>query len=196
MSKLYQKDIISLVPDNSRVLDLGCAKGDLLYNLKKFKHIHAVGVDISTENVCQSISKGISTIQGNIDEGLSFYDDKSFDVVILSQTLQVVRNPLKLLQELLRIGKMAIIIVPNFGHWRLRSQIFFKGRMPKNKTLQYEWYNTPNIHLASIKDFEDLFAKNDINILEKKLYLSNGSPLKWHWAGNLLSEIALFVIKK
>ncbi len=196
MFKAYQKDIVDLVPEGSRVLDLGCGEGNLLYTLKKFKNIQAVGVDICQDNVTRSVVKGIATIQGDIDVGLAFYADQSFNVVILSQTLQVVRRPIDVLKEMVRVGQTAIVSVPNFGHWPLRVQIFFKGHMPKNKTLGYEWYDTPNIHLASMKDVQDVFAMNQIKVLERRLYASSGRKLRCGWRGNLFAETALFVIQR
>jgi methionine biosynthesis protein MetW len=198
MFKRYVQDIMEMIPEGSRILDLGCGRGELLHTLKVTKDVQSVGMDISQENVVASIAQGISTIQGDIDAGLPAFPDKSFDYVILSQTLQVVRKPAKVLQEMVRVGQKAIVSVPNFGHWSLRAQILFKGRMPKNRTLGYEWYDTPNIHLASMKDVQILCEEQKIQVLERKLYRSSGKPVCpiSLALGNLMAETAVFVIQK
>lgn len=198
MFKPYVRDIIEMIPEGSRVLDLGCGHGELLHTLKLTKKVRAVGMDILEDNVVASIAQGISTVQGDMDEGLSAFPDKSFDYVIMSQTLQVVKKPADVLQEIVRVGERAIVSVPNFGHWWLRAQIFFRGRMPKNRTLGYEWHNTPNIHLASIKDVEVLCEDLGIDVLEKNLYRSSGSQmgLEGFLVGNILAETGVLLIQK
>ena len=192
----YQKDIINLVPSFGKVLDLGCGSGELLSFLKKEKNIQGVGLDISEKKVIASLSKGVSTIQADINSGLSFYPDQFFDIVILNQTLQVVQNSLSVLKETVRIGKKTIIVMANFGHFSLRQQIFFKGRMPKNKILGHEWYNTPNIRLTSLHDMEDIFKNHNISVLKKIIYGKNGKKIPFHFLSNLLAEQFLFMIQE
>ncbi len=190
--------ISSLVEENSSVLDLGCGDGTLLLKLKKEKNIIARGVDISEENIIACITKGISVFQGNLDEGLADYADKSFDYVVLSQTLQVVKKPRMILNEALRVGKKAIISIPNFGYYKIRLQILFKGKMPKLEFLPYEWYETPNIRLMTLKDIKDLFIKDNIKV-EKEIHAVFSNGISRYFANilpNLFAQTSVFLISK
>ena len=190
--------IAQYIESNSKILDLGCGEGYLLKLLKDTKNIQGLGIEINQENVITSISKGLSVIQGNIDEGLKQFGDKSYDYVVLDTTLQNTNNPYYVIQEMLRVGKKCIISFPNFAYWRIRLYLMLKGRMPKSKVLPFEWYNTPNIHLLTIKDFFDLIKKENIQIIDK-IYstraeerngiLSNLFP-------NFFAQEAIFVISK
>lgn len=189
--------IAGLIPPKSKVLDLGCGKGELLEALIREKGIIGHGIDINEENIIDCIKKGVSVFQGNIDEGLLEYKDKSYDYVILSQTVQVVHKPLFVINEMLRVGNKGIICFPNFAHWKIRCQLFFRGQMPKTTALPFEWYDTPNIHHLTIKDFKGACRKHAIKILTE-IPLSGSqqhSALPYRWFSNLLAEDALFVIQ-
>ena len=193
-------EIISdFVKENTSVLDLGCGDGSLLKKLKDEKHIIAKGVDISEKNIVTCIVKGISVFQGNLDEGLMDYADQSFDYVILSQTLQVVHKPRMILNEALRVGKVAIVSIPNFGYWHIRTKLFLSGKMPRLKFLPFEWYDTPNIRLMTVKDFRGLCEKDNI-IIEKEAHISLDEDKKDNWLmrkwPNLFAQASVFVITK
>ena len=150
------KIIASLLPNNSRVLDVGCGDGTLMNFLSNEKNIDVRGLELNEKNVEICISKGLSVIEGNAETELGQFPNKSFDFVILSQTLQAFYNPVTVLDHLLRIGKASIVSIPNFGYWRVRSSLLFKGRMPETISLPYKWFDTPNLHMCTIKDFYEL----------------------------------------
>jgi len=190
--------ITSLVDKKMRVLDVGCGNGELLQSLKTKNDVIGQGLELKQERVNQCVAKGLSAIQGDADKDLSLYPDQSFDCVILSQTIQATSDPKLILKELIRIGKKAIVSIPNFGFWKVRLSLGINGRMPRTKKLIYNWYDTPNIHLCTILDFINLC--NELNIqIEKTITLSsdnnksyNGLPNK---LSNLFSEEAIFLIK-
>ena len=190
--------ITSLVDKKIRVLDVGCGNGELLQSLKTKNDVIGQGLELKQERVNQCVEKGLSAIQGDADKDLSLYPDQSFDCVILSQTIQATGDPKLILKELIRIGKKAIVSIPNFGYWKVRLSLGINGRMPRTKKLIYNWYDTPNIHLCTILDFINLC--NELNIqIEKTITLSsnnnksyNGLPNK---LSNLFSEEAIFLIK-
>lgn len=160
-------DIISQwVSANARVLDLGCGDGRLLKKLSD-KGCHTLGIEINPEKFNHCLKLGLNVIEQNMDEGLENFPDASFDVVILSQTLQALHHPDKVLEETLRIGKEAIVAFPNFGNWRARFYLGIKGKMPVSKFMPHNWYDTPNIHFCTIKDFEQLCRERNIKILDK-----------------------------
>ena len=169
--------IVQVVDSGSRVLDLGCGDGELLNRLIREKQVHGRGVELEEEMILRCISKGISVFQGNLDEGLKDYATKSYDFVVLNQTLQVIRNPVLVLEEMLRVGKKAIVSFPNFGYYATRLQLLFNGRMPLNHQLPYEWYRTPNIHLCTHRDFVMLCKNLEIGILSE-IALINERRLK------------------
>jgi methionine biosynthesis protein MetW len=189
--------IAELINDKSSVLDLGCGDGDLLHKLVTEKSVKGHGVELHHDYLYKSIEKGVPVIQADLDEGLNDYPDNSFDYVVLSQTIQVVHRPDEILLEMLRVGKTGIVSVINFGYWKVRRDLLFGGRMPKNKVLPFEWYNTPNIHLSTIKDFQDfcqnegITIKRQINLIREKRrhFLVNQIP-------NLFADLAIFVIEK
>jgi len=189
--------IARLVPEGKDVLDLGCGDGFLLEKLQNEKNVKGKGIEISEVGVKQCIRRGLTVLQGDIDDGLTDYPDKSFDIVILNQTLQAVKKPDLVLFEMLRVGEKGIVGLPNFGYWKLRASLLLKGKMPKTKVLPYEWYNTPNIHLCTIKDFNAFCRVNGIKI-EKRIFLSTerGGRIFRGSAPNLFAENAIFIISR
>ncbi len=156
--------IADLLPENVRVLDVGCGDGSLMSHLIKEKNIEVRGLELKKENVTKCIYKGLPVIEGNAETELHQFPDQSFDFVILSQTLQAFYNPEKVLKDLLRIGKSVIISIPNFGYWKVRTSLLLFGKMPVTKTLPNTWYNTPNLHMCTIKDLFDFCLKKNIKI--------------------------------
>jgi methionine biosynthesis protein MetW len=191
------KHIAGAVEKDSRVLDLGCGTGGLIRMLKDIKNVEARGIEINRDKIKKCIEHGLSVLHGDLDEGLRHYKDKSFDYVIFNQTIQVVKNSLLVLKEALRVGKKVIVSFPNFGHWQIRFKYFFSGRMPKSHALPYEWYNTPNIRLLTIRDFVDVCKKNHISVLARLNYVNkNGRSHKVHFWPNLLATNSIFIVKQ
>lgn len=164
--------ISDMISSGSTVLDVGCGDGTLMKMLQD-KKIYVTGIDIDQDNIIKCLEKGLSVIQGDIDEGLQGYPDKSYDYVVLNQTLQSTEKPDFVIQEMLRVGKKVVVSFPNFAYWKVRFYLMFNGKMPKSKILPFEWYNTPNIHLLTIKDFYDFAKKYNFKI-EKKLCMTRG----------------------
>ena len=193
------KVIADLLPNNTRVLDVGCGDGSLMNFLVKEKNIETRGLELDQNNVQECIYKGLTVIQGNAETELHQFPNKSFDYVVLSQTLQAFYNPEKVLKELLRIGKSVVISIPNFGYWKVRFHLLFKGTMPITKTLPDEWYNTPNLHMCTIKDFFHFVKSKDIKIF-KSLALNNlnKSIINESNLGvkNLFADLGIFLIEK
>ena len=193
------KIISQLIDENSQVLDVGCGDGILMDYLIKEKKVNIRGIEISKTKVQNCIAKGLTIIEGNAEEDLQQFPNKSFDYVILSQTLQAFLNPEKVINELLRIGKQAIVTIPNFGYWKIRLHLLLKGTMPVTRTLPDEWYNTPNIHLCTIKDFV-FFSKAKNFKLSKSIALRDNKPsnIKNSNLGikNLSSNLGIFLIEK
>lgn len=161
------RDIIARwIPEGSRVLDLGCGRCELLEELVQRKNVAGMGVDINGESLIRGIELGIPVYQGDLDDGLSDFPDASRDYVILNQTLQVVKNPPLVIREMLRIGRYGIVGFPNFGHWPLRLGLMLRGKAPKSPALPFEWYDTPNIRVLTIKDFKSFCAEEGIRIVE------------------------------
>lgn len=180
-----------IIAPGSKVLDLGCGDGELLAWLKRRKRVEARGVEISGEMVRRAISRGVPVYQGDIEEALADYPDAIFDYVILSQTLQEARAPLKILREMLRVGKRAVVAFPNFGHWRVRVAHLWTGRAPQTKLFPYEWYDSPNIHFLTIIDFEMLVEKEGFRI-DRRFFLADGRRVSV--APNLMAEAAVYEI--
>lgn len=191
--------IADLVPKHSKVLDVGCGGGELLAWLTEYKNVDARGIELSQNGVNASIARGLSVIQGDADTDLREYPDKMYDCVVLSQTLQTMRDPKAVLENLVRIGKTAIVSVPNFGYWKNRLYLLMFGRMPVTRTLSYEWYDTPNIHFCTLSDFVSLCEDMHISI-DKRVYVDkNGTP--GHFNGkaffaNVFGEQGIFLIHK
>ena len=162
------------IPKNSEVLDLGCGDGSLLASLKNKLNVSGYGVDISEKKIQLSLSKGLNVIEQDIDEGLDNFKDASFDIVIMSQSIQALKKPENALKEIVRIGKECIVSIPNFANLKCRAQLALTGKMPVSNALPYDWYSTPNLHLCSLKDFESLCKKLNIRVIDRKLSDSNG----------------------
>jgi methionine biosynthesis protein MetW len=186
--------VAALVPPESRVLDLGCGDGALLEHLMRERGCVGVGVEIRAEEVLACIERGVPVIEADIDEGLADFEDGSFDLVVLSQTLQATRHPLLVLREVMRVGRRGLVSIPNFGHWRLRADLFFRGRMPSSGALPHTWYDTPNIHLATIADFEQLLAAERIGILSRVLLRLGGRPARGAPLPNLTAAGAVYLL--
>jgi len=193
------KVIADLIEKDKKVLDVGCADGILMKFLKDNKNTNIRGLEISKEKVQECIAKGLTVIEGNAEKDLKQFPDKSFDYVILSQTLQAFLNPELVLNELLRVGKKAIITIPNFGYWKVRLHLLLKGTMPITKTLPDEWYDTPNLHMCTIKDFVHFVKSRNIKIFKSialnKLNVSliNERNLE---IKNLSADLGIFLIEK
>lgn len=185
--------VASFVEPRTKVLDLGCGDGSLLKLLVEKKQVIGRGVEILDEGVRQCIGKGLTVTHGDLDEGLGDYPDGSFDYVILSQTLQTVHKPNLVIQEMFRVGRIGIVTFPNFGYWKIRWQILTTGRMPKTDYLPYEWYDTPNIHLMTVRDFLD-FCQTHSLAIEKACYVTDGRQVKMR--PDLLAKVAIFVLRK
>ncbi len=197
MKKEFQ--IISeLIEDNTRVLDVGCGDGTLMKFLKDNKNVDTRGLEISKNNVQSCISKGLSIIEGNAEKDLHQFSNLSFDYVVLSQTLQAFYNPEQVIDNLLRVANKAIVTIPNFGYWKVRIHLLLKGTMPVTENLPNEWYNTPNLHMCSIKDFFNFCNKRKIELYKsialngEKTSIINKKNINLK---NLSSELGIFLIK-
>ena len=191
MSAQFRQDfavIANWSPFGAKVLDLGCEDGSLLKFLEGSLEVKGYGIEKDDAHWLNTLKQGLNVIQMDLEAGLSGFESQSFDVVVLSQTLQAMHNTEKIVHEMLRVGKEAIVTFPNFGYWRYRIQLI-QGQMPVSKTLPYEWYNTPNIHLCTIKDFDEFCVKNKIGVKER-LILTHSKPI--HLMPNLMGALAMY----
>jgi methionine biosynthesis protein MetW len=190
--------IADMIEPNARVLDIGCGDGTLLEHLKQTRGVDGRGIELSQQNVNHCVARGLSVLQGDADTDLAEYPSQAFDVVILSQTIQATRAPAKVLDDLLRIGRHTIVSFPNFGHWRVRLSLLLNGRMPRTQALDYPWYETPNIHLCTIRDFTEM-AKDAGAQIERALALNTSGTRPIHADApgpNLFAEGAIFLMNR
>lgn len=187
------------IEPGSRILDLGCGNGTLLKHLRDTKNVNGYGVEIEQTNIVKCIESGINVIHSDLDEGINnYFDADSFDYIVMTQTLQAIRHPEKLLDEMLRVSSDAIITFPNMGYWSNRFQLAIGGHMPVTKTLPNNWYNTPNIHLCTLQDFENLCKEHSIRIIKRQVVDSRHKQGNWlpKLFPNLFGEIAIYHITK
>lgn len=191
--------IAQFVPEGATVLDVGCGNGELLAELVEKKSVKGRGIELQPDRVSECIAKGLAVVQGNAETDLAYYLSDSFDVVILSRTLQAMHDPVAVLNHIIRIGRRAIVAIPNFGFWKNRYYLGLVGRMPVTKTLTYAWYNTPNIHFCTIRDFEVLCKEQEISIMGRHFVNREGCSSLFQQGTalpNLLSEQGIFVLEK
>lgn len=190
--------ITDMIQQGAKVLDLGCGNGNLLAKLIEEKQVQGLGIEINQDSAISAMEKGLSVIQGDIDEGLKGFRDKEFDWVILNQTLQSTEKPDYVIEEMLRVGKKAVVSFPNFAYWKVRFYLFFNGHMPKSKSLPFEWYDTPNIHLLTVNDFYEFCNKRNIKFL-KSVFMVNSEAKNnsfMRFFGSFFAEEVIFVISK
>lgn len=190
--KATMQALAALVPEGSRVLDLGCGDGALLQFLARERRASGYGIEIDDAGVLASVRNGVNVLQSDLERGLAGFDDAAFDVVLLSQTLQAMRRIEAIVAEMLRVGREAIVTFPNFGHWSHRLQIL-RGRMPVSSSLPYQWYDTPNIHLCTVADFDAFLAERGHRVLDR-VVLAGGRPVSF--APNLLGELAIYRFRR
>ena len=184
--------IAEWIAPNAKVLDLGCGDGSLLSQLRKTHNIRGYGVEKDDANWLKAMNNGIDVIQMDLESGLSGFEAQSFDVVILSQTLQAVLNTEAIVKEMLRVGREVIVTFPNFGYWRYRFQLALSGHMPVSDTLPYQWYDTPNVHLCTIQDFDEFCRKSDI-VIQERLVLTDKEAV--HFMPNMMGALAMYRLR-
>jgi methionine biosynthesis protein MetW len=191
--------VAEMVTQGARVLDVGCGDGELLRLLSENRGVDGRGIELSREGVNECVAKGLAVIQGDADTDLADYPNDAFDFVILSQTLQATRRPRVVLEHMLRIGRHAVVSFPNFGHWKIRLQVGLGGHMPQTDNLPYSWWDSPNIHFCTIKDFRDLCAVAGVSMERAVALNAYGKPLRFNapwWFWNLFGEQAVFLLSR
>ncbi|MGE0457429.1 MAG: methionine biosynthesis protein MetW [Bauldia sp.] len=189
----------NLIPPGVRVLDIGCGDGSLLKFLEDTKKVDGRGIEISQKGVNECVARGLSVIQGDADRDLVHYPDNAFDYVILSQTLQATHRPREVLEQMMRIGRYAVVSFPNFAHWRIRAKLAFGGRMPVTRDLSYSWYDTPNIHFFTLRDFVELCRELRLTIEEAFVLNRDGQRIAFRgpwWVWNLFGAQAVFLLRR
>ena len=185
--------IADLINADARVLDLGCGEGDLLAHLQENKNVNGYGLDVDPENIRICLGKGVNVIEQDLDEGLQNFEDASFNMVVMTETLQSVRRPDHLVDEMLRIGEECIVTFPNFGHWRCRLQLAVSGRMPVAEHIPHSWFDTPNIHLCTFRDFENLCEDLRVRIIQRRVVKHDHAELTLgSMFPNLLGPVAFY----
>lgn len=197
----HRSDLITIferINEGAKVLDVGCGDGELLQVLKEKKSIKAYGIELAEEQITNCVNNGICVVQHDLDAGLRDYPDNFFDFVILSQTLQVLKRPDEVIKEVVRVGKKAIVSVPNFGYWKCRFDVLFKGKMPVTKALPYEWYDTPNLRVFTLKDFQNFCENNEVKIIEQIPLMISGKNRgkRVKIIPNLFAEYGVFILQK
>ncbi len=192
---LTDEILLQHVDRGSRVVDFGCGDGRLLAKLRDAHGCDVQGVDLDPENVLAAIDRGVPVVRANLDAGLSEFPNQSFDIAVLSQTLQQVLRPQFVLEEMLRVAKRGLVVVPNFGYWQVRFQVLWQGRAPITESLPYEWYNSPNIHFMTLRDFRSLCEKQGISII-REVPIIKRRAIPDAWGANLRAESALYVLER
>lgn len=198
-SRVDHEIIAGLVAPGARVLDVGCGDGSLLSLLQKHRDVDGRGIELSQQGVNLCLAKGLSVIQGDADRDLTFYPSQGFDYVVLSQTLQAMRRPREVLEEMLRIGRHAVVSFPNFGHWRVRLELMTKGRMPVTRDMPFSWYDTPNIHFCTIRDFLGLCDEVGARVDEAVALNASGGRIAFtlpYAAWNMFGQQAVFLLTR
>jgi methionine biosynthesis protein MetW len=192
---LTDEIIQAQIRPGSRVLDLGCGDGRLLQSLREVRQCQVQGIELDLHELTLAVQRGVPVLQGDLDRGLPLFPDNSFDFAVLSQTLQQVRHPRVIVQEMLRVAKQALVVVPNFAHWRVRWKVGLHGRAPVTSQLPYEWYDTPNLHFMSMHDFRDLAELLKAKVI-KELPIIRGRAVEGAWWANLRADSALYVLQR
>jgi methionine biosynthesis protein MetW len=192
------QQILTLIEPHQRILDLGCGDGSLQQALQQQKQADVQGVELDADKVQQALAKGLLVYQGDLEEALNDYDDNAFDVVILNKALQVTQRPMQVVQAMARVGKQIIVGFPNFGHWEIRLKLLVSGRMPNSRTLPYQWYDTPNIHLFTLADFEQLCDEQRLAVLSTRYRIAGDwhAHPPWPKAGHWLASQAIYQLKQ
>ncbi|MCH2211307.1 MAG: methionine biosynthesis protein MetW [Fuerstiella sp.] len=192
--RLTDELIMQHIDKESRVIDLGCGDGRLLERLRREMNCSVQGVDLERSNIVSVIQRGLPVVSANLDEGLTDIPSGSFDFAVLSQTLQQVKEPRQLLTEMLRVARRALVVVPNFGYWRVRMEVLWRGRTPVTSRLPYEWYESPNLHFMSMYDFRDLMTSIGLTIV-KESPIIRGRAVDRAWAANLRADSAFYLLE-
>ena len=187
--------IMSHIDRGSRVIDLGCGDGRLMERLKLELRCHVLGIDVELENVTQVLGRGLPVVATDLSKGLADVPTDTFDFAVLSQTLQQVQNPKQLLKEMLRVAKRGLVVVPNFGHWRVRFEVLRRGRTPMTETLPYEWHESPNLHFMSMRDFRDLMEQMGLRIVKERPII-RGRSVDKAWGANFRADSAFYLLER
>ena len=194
-SEMIDELLLEQVDDGSRVIDLGCGDGRLMERLRTERGCRVMGVELGEAEVTAVIGRGLSVIRADLDQGLGDIPDDSFAPAVLSQTLQQVHHPTAVLREMLRVARRVLVVVPHFGHWRIRLKVIQQGRAPVTDSLPYEWYDTPNLHVCSMHDIRDLVNQLGVTVV-REIPISGGRPVGRAWWANLRADSALFVLER